>query len=114
MSAKYSYPLAKERADRAYGSVVYAKGKRKDIFFDAMFRFFDWVWLTKGAHPTIEEVAKLMNASPGNRELIRAALNKWLNGEQSPATFPPLWYLETQQTCWCKFYESCPACFGKK
>ena len=90
MSAlKYSYPLAKERADRAYGSLSYAKGKRKDIFYDVMFRFFDWMWVAKGgrdpsvsyhdANPTIEEVVKLMNASPSNRELIRVALNRWIN-----------------------------------
>lgn len=21
---------------------------------------------------------------------------------------------QDEETCWCKFYESCPACFGKK
>ena len=24
------------------------------------------------------------------------------------------WQLQDEETCWCKFYESCPACFGKK
>ena len=39
-------------------------------------------------------------------ELNMDTCDEWLN--------EPVAEEEEEEVCWCKFFESCPACFGKK
>jgi hypothetical protein len=36
----------------------------------------------------------------------------WAGSEFADAVYGP--EVEEEEVCWCKFFESCPSCFGKK
>ena len=99
---KYSYAKAKERAIRVYRTTNLID---RTHFRIALKGFFDWLWLTTGKEPDLHAVLAMLNCRwRSDIGVVRNTLKEWC----------PKPSLMDEEICWCKFYESCPACFGKK
>ena len=89
---------------------------RKAIFRKELTRLFDWLHL-KGYMTKLTEANKL--TEDFYAMLFRSKCEMRRHKALVDATYEGfranhLPYPMEDEVCWCKIYESCPACFGKK